>query len=351
MSSRSFQTIASSFLRLRTALLLAGSVSSMTCVSVAGADLPDDLPSHIRRLTWFGERADWSLDGKRILFVEKTFGDVYEAEVATGRISPVTHHYPHAGYTRALYLSNGDILLSGPERFEPHQPGDARTHCVLSVLDRRRDRPPVSLGTKCSEGPTASRRHLRIAWTHVSAQYPDEMTKGSSRIQTADVVFENAKPRLANLKVVLESKSLAFSCTLEVQNFRPPAEQELTFSTYGYDGTEVFGLDLSTGKTRNYSNAPDQYDEVEGIFPDGQHTLVECDRDQAQKGWRYIDLWKLRLDGSGHMMRVTRFGETAGLKGSNGVVSDDGRFLAFQLARSSDAAGVGYGIFILNLKN
>jgi hypothetical protein len=28
------------------------------------------------------------------------------------------------------------------------------------------------------------------------------------------------------------------------------------------------------------------------------------------------------------------------------VVSDDGRFMAFQMARSRDPAGVGYGIFL-----
>src|SRR5712672_1473971 len=84
-------------------------------------DPSEHLPAHIRRVTWFGERADWSLDGKRILFLAKTFGDVYELEVATGIIRPVTHHYPHNGYTRALYLSNGDILLSGPERLDPRK--------------------------------------------------------------------------------------------------------------------------------------------------------------------------------------------------------------------------------------
>jgi len=31
------------------------------------------------------------------------------------------------------------------------------------------------------------------------------------------------------------------------------------------------------------------------------------------------------------------------------VVSDDGRFLAFQMAQSRDQAGVGHGIFILDL--
>jgi hypothetical protein len=32
------------------------------------------------------------------------------------------------------------------------------------------------------------------------------------------------------------------------------------------------------------------------------------------------------------------------------VVSDDGRHLAFQMAKSKDPAGVGYGIFIFDLK-
>jgi len=78
-----------------------------------GQNPAEHLPPHIKRVTWFGERADFSHDGKRILFVEKTFGDVYEVDLATGIIRAITHHYPHYGYTRALYLPNGDILLSG----------------------------------------------------------------------------------------------------------------------------------------------------------------------------------------------------------------------------------------------
>ena len=43
----------------------------------------DDLPDYISQLTHFGQRADWSHDGKRILFIEKTFGDVFEVEVSS----------------------------------------------------------------------------------------------------------------------------------------------------------------------------------------------------------------------------------------------------------------------------
>src|SRR2546428_8040254 len=105
--------------------------------NIAPGNPADELPPHITQLTWFGERADWSHDGTKILFVEKTFGDVYEVALKTGKIRPVTHHYRHCGYTRRMYLANGDILLSGPESFDPKNPRDARTQCYLSVLDKK----------------------------------------------------------------------------------------------------------------------------------------------------------------------------------------------------------------------
>ena len=77
------------------------------------------LPPHIRQITAFGERADWSHDGKKILFLSKTFGDAMEIDLASGVIKNLTAHYPHHGYTRALYLANEDILLSGPEQYDP----------------------------------------------------------------------------------------------------------------------------------------------------------------------------------------------------------------------------------------
>jgi Tol biopolymer transport system component len=329
--------------------LVLGAVAPLTAAQPQAGESPaDHLPAHITRLTWFGERADWSHDGQRILFLSKTFGDAMEIDLATRRIRNLTAHYPHHGYTRALYLANGDILLSGPAAFDPQNPREARVQCFLYVLDRSGTKPAVALGTKCSEGPAVSRRRLHIAWTHVAAQYPDEMPAGSSRIYEADLVYEDGTPRLANQRLVLDSRDLPFRCTLETQNFRPPDERELTFSAYGYQGTEVCGIDLATKHVTNYSNAPNQYDEPEGIYPDGQFTLVECDKHNLQ-GAGHVDLWKLKLDGSGHYERLTHFSDFPGYKASNPVVSDDGRFIAFQLARSRDAAGVGHGIFVYDI--
>ena len=186
---------------------------------------------------------------------------------------------------------------------------------------------------------------MHIAWTHVSEQYPGEMPENTSRILEADIIYESGVPKLTNQRLVLDSRSLSFKCTLETQNFRPPREEELTFSAYDYQGTEVCGINLKTGKVVNYSNAPDQYDEPEGIFPDGQYTLVECDR-QNRLGSGHVDLWKLKLDGSDSLERLTYFSDYAGYKSSNPVVSDDGHFMAFQMGRSKDPAGVGYGIFL-----
>ena len=223
------------------------------------AKSPDkDLPPHIARLTLFGERADFSRDGKKILFLEKTFGDVYEVDIAARMPRLLTGHYAHLGYTRALYLANGDILLSGPERFDPKNPGPSRVQCYLSILEKSLTKPPVPLGTKCFEGPAVSRTRMHVAWTHVAEQYPDEMPRGSSRIFEADIVSEGAIPMLANRRLVLDSRELPFRCTLESQNFRPTDERELIFSAYGHNGTEVCGVDLKTKKVANYSNAPGQ---------------------------------------------------------------------------------------------
>lgn len=328
-------------------LLLAGGAFALT--PAAGSSPEDTLPSHITRMTWFGERADWSHDGKRILFLTKTFGDAMELDVATRRIRTLTAHYPHHGYTRATYLSNGDILLSGPREFDPKHPGVAREQCWLSVLDKSGSKPAMPLGTKCSEGAAVSRKRMHIAWTHVAAQYPEEMPAGSSRMQQADIVFESGAPGLENRKLIVTSAELPFRCTLETQNFCLPDERELTFSAYGFQGTDVAGIDLETKKVTNYSNSPGQYDEPEGIFPDGRFTLVECDK-QNLKGPNHVDLWKLRLDGSGSCERLTHFSDYPGYKASNPVVSDDGNFIAFQLAKSGEGAGVGHGIFILDLE-
>ncbi|MDA2925858.1 hypothetical protein MYX78_01275 [Acidobacteria bacterium AH-259-G07] len=345
---------------IRLLILSCSSLILMTCGGPPPAEETEtdvglwtdtNYPSYIRCITHFGQRADWSHDGKRILFIERTYGDVFEVDLETEIIRPMTHHYYHSGYTRALYLSNGDILLSGSRTFDPEHHSDARSKTAeLWVLSKDLDKPPVALGEFCSEGPAVSRKNRKIAWAADHDNYPDKLPEGVSQIWMANIDYSSGKPKLTNKKLILDDRNLDFEVSLEAQNFVPPEEKELTFSAYGYQGTEVMGLNLETGEITNYSKAPNQYDEPEGIFPDGKHTLVECDKHSGGKGSQYDDLWKLALDGSGDYQRITYFNEGEEFKATNPVVSDDGYFIAFQVPKVSMIAGVGNGIYILDLE-
>jgi hypothetical protein len=330
----------------------------MAVASAAMADAPasddspaDHLPPYITQLTAFGERPDWSLDCKRLIFLSKTYGDVFEIDLATRAIRNLTAHFPHAGFTRALYLADGDILLSGPDPYDPHHSAEARIHCFLSVLDKNLTKPPTPLGIHCNEGPAVSRHRMHIAWTDWLDQPTSGVSPKKSEIYEADIVDDDGTLKLANQRLVLASTNLPFDCTMETQNFRPPAETELTFSAYTKHGqsSDVCGVDLATKKVTKYTDTPEEYDEPEGIFPDGQHTLVECDR-QNHLGPGHIDLWRLALDGSGDYQRLTHFSDFKDYKASNPVVSDDGRFFAFQMGHAGESAGVGHGIFLYDFE-
>jgi len=306
----------------------------------------DELPAHIRQATRFGQRADFSHDGKRILFIEKTFGDAYEVDLQTNIIRLLTGHYYHEGYVRALYLVNGDILLAGARKFDAEDPVPSRKkYAELWVLKKDLSAPPIPLGEYCYEGPAVSRKNMRIAWT-IGGTTPDAV------FHMADIVYEDGKPKLTNKKRILAKPDLdIMKYDIETQNLRPPDEKELIFSAYGdeYKACEVAGLDIETGKVVNCSKAPNRYDEPEGIFPDGKYTLVECDKHNL-KGTSNIDIYKLAMDGSGRTERLTFFADYPGYKSSNPAVSDDGRYMAFQYAKKGDWAGVGRGILIFDLE-
>ena len=151
------------------------------------------------------------------------------------------------------------------------------------------------------------------------------------------------------MRTVFESKDR--SCTLEAQDFYDH-DKKMTFTCYeAHDAASVMGIDLETEQVTNFSKAPGTYNEPEGIFPDGLYSTVEADRQclyfAGGCGSGNIDIWKLRLDGTGRdFSRLTHFNDYEGGKASNPVISTDGRFMAFQAARASDPAGVGYGILV-----
>lgn len=309
-----------------------------------------NFPSYIRQVTHFGQRADWSHDGKRILFLEKTYGDAFELDLETGIIRGITLHYHHNGYTRALYLNNGDILLSGSRTFDPEDHSDARRKTAeMWVLSKSLDKPPVPLGEFCSEGPAVSRTSPRIAWAADHDNYPDALPEDVSQMYVATIDYSSGGPKLVDKKVILDNRETDFDAEFETQNFIPGDETKLTFAAYGFQRGEAMLLDTETGKVTRLTDDDVRYDEPEGAVPGGKWTLVESDHQHRGEGSTHIDIWKVALDGSDDRERITYFNEEGVFKGTNPVVSDDGRFMAFQVPRVAQIAGVGSGIYVMDL--
>lgn len=336
-------------------LLLAG--ASAAGAERAGASASrhpaDHLPPHIRQITWFGERAEFSHDGKTVFFLNKQFGDVMAYEIATGRIRCLSQHFKHHGFNRVIVLWNGDLLLTGPDK--PFDTTDktarteARQHAKAYVLDKSGTRPPVALGLTMLEGPAVSRTRPLIAWTH-----DVEGVARQAGISMGELVHEKGTPGLKNVRRIITAAEFPVGSRpkmIEAQNFIPPHDKQLTITAYQVEGTantDGFLLDLDTGKLTNFTRTSAHYDEIEGVFPDGKSTTVERGEHHG-KPWPLVDAWRVWFDGRHEPQRLTRFLDFPGYKASNYVVSDDGKLMAFQLGISGDEAGVGYGIFVMEL--
>ncbi len=308
------------------------------------------LPSNIERLTYFGERADISPDNQRVAFMSKSFGDAMVIDLKTRHITCLTCGIPAAAFLRVMHLSNGDYLLIGADHFEDIRTSRTRDN-ELWYLSKEPGSKPIKLGQKMSEGAAISKKTMKISFAELHDQIPD-VAPGASRIVVVDLDLSGTTPKLVNRKTVFESPDR--SCTVEPGDFYDD-DTKLTFTCYepGNNGS-VMAIDLNTNQVTNMSKAPGTYNEVEGIFPDGKYVCVEGDRQCAWLGGHgsgNADIWKLRLDGTGKdFVRLTTFNDYKGGKVSNPVVATNGEFMAFQMARAHEVAGVGYGILIYKFK-
>jgi hypothetical protein len=311
----------------------------------------DHLPSNVEVLTHFGERADISPDNQRVAFMTKSFGDAMVIDLKTRAIRCLTCNVPAAVFLRVMHLVSGDYILIGPDHFENTHVSRERDN-QLWFLSKQAGSKPVRLEEKMNEGAAISKKTLKIAYAQTSAQAP-ELGSGGSRLIVADVEISSGNAKLLNKKTIYESKSR--DCVLEAQDFYDD-DRKMTFTCYEPEGlASVVGIDLGSGEVTNFSKAPGSYNEVEGIFPDGKYTAVEMDRQCEQFGGKRgagnIDIWKLKLDGTGKgLTRLTHFNDYEGGKASNPVIATDGSFMAFQSARTTDAAGVGYGLLLYHFK-
>jgi Tol biopolymer transport system component len=190
---------------------------------------------------------------------------------------------------------------------------------------------------------------MKIAWT----------LPGQQQIYAGEIAYYDGQPKIVNKKLVVDNKNVVaddgvkYEDIIESQNWRPTNEEELIFAQYRRgDGfySEVFGINLKTSKIINYSKSHDTYDEPEGIFPDGEYTLVESDKHKPSKGISTIETYKLKLDGTGNnYKRLTFFTDVEGYRASNPVVSHDAKYIVFQGSTANSDAGVGCGLYLFDI--
>jgi hypothetical protein len=317
----------------------------------------DELPSHITQITDSGQRANWSPDGSKMLYLDDTIGDVVELELATGATRDLTAPFPNAGFLRAHYLPNGDLLLCGPLQRDPAIEDDGRFRGLLWVQRAPFDAAPVRLDEPCWEGVAVDRQSDAIAWniSNIDFNAADvfiQALTGTSEIHTGRIVYDaDGVPQLADKELVIDRWDVSPDAIIEVQDFRTRVDgsRELIFSAYFHRGGEVMGVDLATHAITGYSRSP-FYEEPEGIDPAGAYILVERDR-AFELFPGELDIWRLTLDGSGSFERMTTFNHYCGYGATNPVVAPDGAKFAFQLERKADGPlGAGHGLLLFDIE-
>jgi len=314
------------------------------------------LPPYIRQVLPTGMRPDWSPDGRSLIYTDAPLGNVWRLDLRSGRRTNLTGRFRGFGYLRAYSLHSGDILLCGPDKTPGNAgtPEEGRFDGTLFVLQKPFTRRPVPLGRPCWEGQAVSRRTNRIAWNESTIDFtnPDqEFVVGKSEIWTGDINRDRrGVARLVNAKrVATRADFPARLAPIEVQDFRGREETELLLTAYGALTGEVYGFDLRTGATTNYSGYSPFYEEAEGAARSGAFDIVERDL-MVNPIPGALDLWTLTLDGSATYRRLTHFNRHKGYGASNPVVSPDDRLMAFQLSVTEGAEGQGQGLFVLDLR-
>lgn len=309
--------------------------------------LVKQLPSYFSVLTSFGLRPEWDEKSENIYFLDKMAGNVFKINLDTRQISAVTSNFYHGGIFRCMCLSNGDLLLGvGGKVFDADEPEKNRHKLEMFILRKDNNKIPVSLGEFCDEGPAVSRKDMKIAWT----------LPGQREICLGEIKYVDGVPELINKKIIISYKDSSAFVRLETQDFRPPFDDELIYTHYWGDDrdaffhSETYGYNLKTGKIINYTKSPTSYDEAEGIFPDGKYTMIESDRHQKIRLQYKVDIYRLKLDGSGAVERLADFSTRypGKLRSDNPVVDKTGKFIAVQFGFQS-GSGNGQGIFLFDL--
>jgi len=318
-----------------------------------GKHVLDDPPPFHEKLLEYGERPYWSPDGKRIAFIDKNYGDVCEIDLATREVRNLTKDLgDHHSFLRVLFLPNGDYLLIGPKEFKDRHTS-RHLESELWIMDKDASAPPKPLGRKISEGAAVSTIANRIAYAMHGGHDPRIGTVQDYECHVTEIAYGPNGPELGEDRVIYRNVRGRHP---EPQDFRNNDTEVVMaeyigspFRTPEQWKTVVRGIDLNTLDVRTYIDEELTHNECEGIFPDHEHICLESSCDFVNQ-YPPIDLWKLKLDGSGRRVRMTRLFDRPPWRASNSNVSPDGKWLAFMVNTYTSEAGYGMGLGLMNLE-
>ena len=315
---------------------------------------PKDLPSYIRKIQSYGERVDFNFDASKIIYVTQPCGEVEELDLSTGEITQITSglsRKKNVGFFRCSYLVNGELLLTG---------GLSRRECTFFIVSKDRQK-LTKIDEPCWEGAAVSRTSMNVAWT------PNHIV-----LYKAELKYKEGVPFFDNKEEVLTTSDSfpiipdyqnrktnpgqSLKTYIEPQNFIPGQEHILTFTHYGKEPyhAETLTINLNSKEINHLtkdSNGKLFDAEPEGAFPNGGYTCLESTF-LNEKGQHGCEILRMKVDGSEPPVRLTYFSKIWNrFKATNPVISDDGKWMAFQHGIMWDSvAGKGYGLYLMDLE-
>lgn len=324
-------------------------------------------PFEMRRVLDWGDRPNWSPDGRRLIFTESDSEDspAYELHLDTGEVRCLTCQWgPKGLVTRIYHLPDSSFLIEAGPNLENSSsetgtgsgPGFLATE--LYWMPASAATPPQPLDAQASGEVAISPRPtsgggFRIAWSGV-------LTLG--QIKYGELVHDGKRAAIVNKRAITTPLPRANGA---VGGYGEPydfARNDAAVTFWGIDwllNGEMFELDLATGATR-YLYRDRSHNETH-LFPDERFGLEESNRASDPNGLVRglsgllgavplvggpFDLFVVALDGSNQVRRLTNVSDIGG-QANQSIPAPDGRRFAFVLQAPSSGPLAGLdGLYV-----